>query len=193
LVRLAPQEEQAIIEVTRDLISKLGVHKLDPNTATTSRARGQGIQIYRDRVVLPLALCKNLTLEEWRPLIASQLNYSRNLDKKRMLVAFSYQVFSFATIPIGLALGFAFGILPVPEPAASGFILLWIILMIPVAKILYSPFFRRLQQTADRQTRDLFMNPNLENVLQKIETMNRQGSKRNKAIERRISGLRGSS
>jgi hypothetical protein len=140
-----------------------------------------------------LILSDKLTPDEWRPLIASKLTYRRNLDKKRSLVVFSYQVFPFVTIPLFLVLGFALGIIPVPEPGPSGLILLWVIAMIPVARVLYAPFFRKLQQTADRETLELFLNPTLEKVLRKIETINAQGSKANKVIERRIRNLHESS
>src|SRR5437016_10405148 len=188
-VRLDPQEEQAILEATHEMISRLGVHKLNPKIVIVARGRSQDPQIYGDRISNPMSLSDKLTPDEWTALIASKLNYRRNFDTKRKLAAFSYEVFPYVTIPLFLVLGFALGIFPIPEPAASGLIILWVIAMIPAARVLYAPFFRRLLQTADRQTLELFLNPTLENVLRKIETIDAQGSKANKTIERRIRNL----
>jgi len=64
--------------------------------------------------------------------------------------------------------------------------------MFSVAKVMYAPFYRGLQQTADKQTLELYLNPTLEDVLRKIEMMNPQGSKANKTIQKRIGGFRDS-
>lgn len=143
-------------------------------------------QIDEDKVILPLPLYDKLTPDEWRPLIASRLNYHRNFTRKKMLVAFSYQVFTFLTLPLFLAVISILGLDPLTRGFAAGIILLWLIGMIPVASVVYAPFFNRLQQTADKQTLELLVKPTLEDVLTKIETMSPQGSKTSKGIEKRL-------
>ncbi len=137
-------------------------------------------------MLLPVSLYDKLSPDEWRPLIAAKLIYHRNFTKTKIVLAFSYQVFPFVTLPLFLAISSILGLIPQPEPIATGAILLWVIAMYPVAKVVYGPWFGKLQQTADKQTLELYVNPTLEDVLRKIEMMNPQESKGNKSIEKRI-------
>lgn len=186
LARLDPQEEQAILQITQELISRLGVHNLNPKSVITWSARTIDPRISKDQVLLPVSLYDKLSSDEWRPLIAAKLIYHRNFTKTKMVLAFSYQVFPFVTLPLFLAISSILGLIPQPERIATGAILLWVIAMYPVAKVVYGPWFRKLQQTADKQTLELYVNPTLEDVLRKIEMMTPQGSKGNKSIEKRI-------
>ena len=189
-VRLDPQEEQAILQITQGVISQLGVRNLNPKGVITWGARTVDPQISKDQVLLPVSLYDKLTPDEWRPLIASKLLYHRNLNKKRKLLAFSYPVFPYLTIIPFVFVSSSLGIIPLDPTVNSLTFFLWLIAMFPVAKVVYAPFFRRLQQTADNQTLELFVNPTLEDILRKIEMMNPQGSKANKLIEKRIRGFR---
>ena len=190
---MVPQEEQAILQITQELISRLEVHGLSPEIVIARGGRNLDPQIYKDKVVLPFALHDKLTSIEWRPLIASRLIFHRNFNKKKKLVAYSGQLFPYLTVvPFVVASG-TLGIIPRDPTVNSVTFFAWLFAMFPVAKIVYAPFYRRLQQTADKQTLELYLNPTLEDALRKIEMMNPQGSKANKTIQKRIGGFRDSS
>ena len=181
-----PQEEQAIIQVTQELISRLEARDLNPKIVIARGARSLDPQISKDRVFLPFTLYDKLTHDEWRPLIVSKLIYYRNTTKKDMLVALSYPLFPFLTILLLAPLSIL-GIGPIlSETVASGLILLWVLAMYPVSKVVYAPFFQRLQQTADKQTLELSLSPTLEYALRKIELLTSHGSRGKKAVEKRI-------
>jgi hypothetical protein len=166
------------------------VHDLIPKIVIAGRTLKLDPQIYKDRVILPLTLYNKLTPDEWRPLIGSRLIYHRNFNKKKKLLAYSYQLFPYLTIPPFVIASSTLGIIPVDRTVNAGTFVLWVFAMFVVAKVVYAPFFRRLQQTADKQTLELFVNPTLEDVLRKIEMMNPQGSKANNTIQKRIRGFR---
>ncbi len=191
-VRLAPQEEEAILQITQELISRLEVHGLSPEIVIARGGRNLDPQIYKDKVVLPFALHDKLTSIEWRPLIASRLIFHRNFNKKKKLVAYSGQLFPYLTIVPFVVASATLGIIPRDPTVNSVTFFAWLFAMFPVAKVVYAPFYRRLQQTADKQTLELYLNPTLEDVLRKIEIMNPQGSKANKTIQKRIGGFRDS-
>jgi len=189
-IRLNPQEEQAILQITQELISRLEVRDVNPKSVIIWGARTLDPRLYKDKVMLPLSLYDKLTHDEWRPLIASKLIFHRNFTKKKKVVAFSQQVFPYVTIPLFLVIISIFGLIPLPPLVADGAILLWVIAMWLVAEVVYRPWFRKLQQIADKQTLELFVTPTLEDVLRKVEKINLQGSKANKLIEKRIRGFR---
>jgi hypothetical protein len=189
-VRLVPQEEQAILQITRELISRLEVHDLSPEIVIAGGGRNLDPQIYKDKVILPFSLHNRLTPDEWRPLIASRLIFHRNFNKKKKLVAYSGQLFPYLTIVPFVAASSILGIIPRDPTVNSVTFFVWLFAMFLVAKLVYAPFYRRLQQTADKQTLELYLNPTLEDVLRKIEMMNPQGSKANKTIQKRIRSFR---
>ena len=191
-VRLAPQEEEAILQITQELISRLEVHDLSPEIVIAGSGRNLDPQIYKDKVILPFALYNRLTSVEWKPLIASRLIFHRNFNKKKKLLAYSGQLFPYLTIVPFVAASSILGIIPRDPTLNSVTFLAWLFAMFPVAKVMYAPFYRGLQQTADKQTLELYLNPTLEDVLRKIEMMNPQGSKANKTIQKRIGGFRDS-
>ena len=123
-VRLDPQKEQSILQITQDLISRLEVHDLNPRSVITWRARTLDPRVSKDQVLRPLSLYDKLTPDEWRPLIASKLIYHRNFTKKRKVLAFSYQVFPYVTIPLFLVIISVLGLIPLPPAVADGAILL---------------------------------------------------------------------
>jgi hypothetical protein len=185
-VRLNPLEEQAILQITQELISRLEVHDLIPKKVIV----GKTLKLEKNRVILPLTLYNKLTPDEWRPLIASNLIYHCNFNKKKKLLAYSYQLFPYLMIPPFVIASSILGIIPVDRTVNAGTFLLWVLAMFVVAKVVYAPFFRRLQQTADKATLELFVNPSLEDVLRKVEMMNTQRSKGSKVIEKRIKAFR---
>jgi hypothetical protein len=187
---LVPQEEQAILQITQELIFRLEVHDLSPEIVIAGGGRNLDPQIYRDKMILPFALYNKLTSVEWRPLIASRLIFHRNLNKKKKLVAYSGQLFPYLTIVPFVVASSILGIIPRDPTVNSVAFFAWLFVMFPVAKVVYAPFYRRLQQTADKQTLQLYLNPTLEDVLGKIDMMNPQGSKANKTIQKRIRGFR---
>ena len=191
-VRLVPQEEQAILQITQELISRLEVHGLSPEIVIARGGRNLDPQIYKDKVILPFALYNKLTSVEWRPLIASRLIFHRNFNKKKKLVAYSGQLFPYLTIVPFVVASSILGIIPRDPTLNSVTFLAWLFAMFLVAKVAYAPFYRRLQQTADKQTLELFLSPTLEDVLRKIEMMNPRGFKANNSIQKRVRGFRGS-
>ena len=151
-MQLTPSDAQPILEVTQRLISQLEIRGLDPGIVTAEKRIKLDPRIYKSKVVLPFSLWDKLSPDEWRPLIASRLIYDRNLTKKKkgMAIYLADILFPYYTIFFFLAISQIIGLIPQTEPVASGLIVLWVLAMIPVAKMVFAPFFRALQKTADK-------------------------------------------
>lgn len=133
----------------------------------------------RHAIVMPYQMMGKLTVEEWRPLIASSVLYEKKLRKKLRSVAFLtglIPLFALAAL-VGLAILFQ----------AAWLISLFIVVLIPaiiVGSSLYNPRAKKMRLEADTEASQVIGKDTLLGVLRKIDGMGLNDVDRLKAGKR---------
>lgn len=181
------QEEEAIIEVAREVAGKLGVSKFDlKRVLWVGRGQSDECQFFGrnlNAVVLPKALMGSLRPEEWRPLIASSLIRSRtggNLVRRAALRRLVLPSLLVGLVLVAIAVSFAKEQWTLFVIEAAGAV------STVVLALLFAPEAKKAALTIDRRAAEVVGRESFLQVLQKIDGMGLKDVERLKA-----GGIRG--
>ncbi len=203
--------DKRIVEIISEISAQLGIQKFPRRIVWTDElpgGRGRTIVgsdeclVWDSQLILAKRIRNELEPDEWRPIIASSLILSSDLQKKVLKKIFTRlilpSVVPFALPVIIFALGFnSVGVYAGPVWGVLFFVAsLFALILIP--SFLYGDYYQEAKLVADRQAAELVGRQSFLDILWKIDGMKLEDVERAKGkhrglprlgLDRRISNL----